>query len=154
MTRRPPRSTRTDTLLPYTTLFRSSRELSNKVFAGQCRLIERGHRQGGPAGYGLRRRLIDQTGAPKAELARGEHKSIQTDRVVLVPGPPEEAETVRWMYRAFVEGRAEREIAVLLNDRGIVTDLGRPWTRGPVHQVMINGKYAGDNVWKRISFKR
>src|SRR3546814_19658204 len=114
MTRRPPRSTRTDTLLPYTTLFRSSRELSNKVFAGQCRLIERGHRQGGPAGYGLRRRLIDQTGAPKAELARGEHKSIQTDRVVLVPGPPEEAETVRWMYRAFVEGRAEREIEVLL----------------------------------------
>src|SRR3546814_2509600 len=78
MTRRPPRSTRTDTLLPYTTLFRSSRELSNKVFAGQCRLIERGHRQGGPAGYGLRRRLIDQTGEPKAELARGEHKSIQT----------------------------------------------------------------------------
>src|SRR3546814_15527522 len=36
-----------------------SRELSNKVFAGQCRLIERGHRQGGPAGYGLRRRLIE-----------------------------------------------------------------------------------------------
>src|SRR3546814_17986115 len=62
------------------------------------------------------------------------------------------AETVRWMYRAFVEGRAEREIAVLLNDRGIVTDLGRPWTRGTVHQVMINGKYAGDNVWNRISF--
>src|SRR3546814_1279189 len=61
--------------------------------------------------------------------------------------------TVRWMYRAFVEGRAEREIAVLLNDRGIVTDLGRPWTRGTVHQVLINGKYAGDNVWNRISFK-
>src|SRR3546814_3074279 len=57
------------------------------------------------------------------------------------------------MYRAFVEGRAEREIAVLLNDRGIVTDLGRPWTRGTVHQVLINGKYAGDNVWNRISFK-
>jgi len=30
------------------------RELSVKVFAGQCRLIERGFRQGGPAGYGLR----------------------------------------------------------------------------------------------------
>jgi DNA invertase Pin-like site-specific DNA recombinase len=32
-----------------------SRELSAKVFAGQCRLIEKGYRQGGPAGYGLRR---------------------------------------------------------------------------------------------------
>jgi DNA invertase Pin-like site-specific DNA recombinase len=31
-----------------------SRELSVKVFAGQCRLIELGYRQGGPAGYGLR----------------------------------------------------------------------------------------------------
>jgi DNA invertase Pin-like site-specific DNA recombinase len=131
-----------------------SRELSAKVFAGQCRLIERGYRQGGAAGYGLRRRLIDQSGAPKGELAQGEHKSIQTDRVVLVTGPPEEAETVRWMYRAFVEeGRAEREIADLLNARGIVTDLGRPWTRGTVHQVLINAKYAGDNVWNRVSFK-
>ena len=31
-----------------------SRELSRKVFVGQCRLIELGYRQGGPAGYGLR----------------------------------------------------------------------------------------------------
>jgi DNA invertase Pin-like site-specific DNA recombinase len=49
-----------------------SRELSTKVFAGQCRLIEMGFRQGGPAGYGLRRVLIDQSGAHKGELARGE----------------------------------------------------------------------------------
>src|SRR6202040_1444136 len=70
-----------------------SRELSVKVFAGQCRLIELGFRQGGPAGYGLRRQLIDQSGAQKGELARGEHKSIQTDRVVLVPGPGSEIDT-------------------------------------------------------------
>ena len=102
----------------------------------------------------LRRRLIDQAGAAKGELARGEHKSIQTDRVVLVPGPPEEIETVRWMYRAFVEeGKPEREIADVLNERGITTDLGRPWTRGTVHQVLINEKYIGNNVWNRVSFK-
>src|SRR5450631_4163109 len=80
-----------------------SRELSVKVFTGQCRLIELGFRQGGPAGYGLRRRLIDQAGAAKGELTRGEHKSIQTDRVVLIPGPPEEIDNVRWMYRSFVK---------------------------------------------------
>ena len=58
-------------------------------------------------------------GSPKASLTRGEHKSIQTDRVVLVPGPPEEVETVRWMYRSFVkEGKLEREIADILNERG------------------------------------
>src|SRR5580693_4652924 len=51
-----------------------SRELSAKVFAGQCRLIELGFRQGGHAGYGLRRRLVDQNGNPKAILAFGEQK--------------------------------------------------------------------------------
>ena len=35
----------------------------------------------------------------------------------------------------------------------IVTDLGRPWTRGTVHQVLINEKYIGNNVWNRGSFK-
>ena len=131
-----------------------SRELSVKVFAGQSRLIELGYRQGGPPGYGLRRSLIDQAGTPKGELTRGEHKSIQTDRVVLVLGPAEEIDTVRWMYRSFVtEGKLEREIADNLNERGVPTDLGRRWTRGTVHQVLINEKYIGNNVWNWGSFK-
>jgi hypothetical protein len=71
-----------------------SREFSVKVFAGQCRLIELGYRQGGPPGL-VRRKLIGQSGEVKGTLARGEQKSIQTDRVVLVPGPPEEQDTVR-----------------------------------------------------------
>ena len=131
-----------------------SRELSVKVFTGQCRLIELGYRQGGPPGYGLRRSLIDQAGTAKGELSRGEHKSIQTDRVVLVPGPPEEIDAVRWMYRSFAkDGKLEREIANSLNERGITTDLGRSWTRATVHQVLINEKYIGNNVWNRGSFK-
>lgn len=131
-----------------------SRELSGKVFAGQCRLIEKGFRQGGPAGFGLRRLLIDQNGAPKATLVQGEQKSLQTDRVVLVPGPEEEVAIVAEVYRAFVhEGRNEAQIAEGLNVRGILTDLGRPWTRGTIHQVLINEKYIGANVWNRVSFK-
>jgi DNA invertase Pin-like site-specific DNA recombinase len=131
-----------------------SRELSAKVFAGQCRLIELGYRQGGMAGYGLRRMRIDQNGFPQGILQFGEHKSLQTDRVILVPGPEEEVETVRWMYRQFVDGgKVESEIAAQLNERGIATDLGRPWTRGTVHQVLINEKYVGNNVYNRRSFK-
>jgi recombinase len=121
---------------------------------GQCRLIELGFRQGGSPGLGLRRCLVDQSSNVKGELARGEHKSIQTDRVILVPGPAEEIDTVRWIYRAFVEdGKIEREIAASLNERGILTDLGRAWTRGTVHQVLINEKYIGNNVWNRTSYK-
>jgi DNA invertase Pin-like site-specific DNA recombinase len=131
-----------------------SRELSVKVFAGQRRLIELGYRQGGPAGYGLRRQLIDQGGAPKSQLARGEHKSIQTDRIILIPGPEQEIETIRFIYESFVgAARSEAEIATLLNQRGALTDLGRPWTRATVHQILINEKYVGNNVWNRSSCK-
>nr|WP_281353072.1 recombinase family protein [Aureimonas leprariae] len=131
-----------------------SRELSAKVFKGQCRLIELGFRQGGAPGFGLRRLLLDGAGNSKGELARGEQKSLQTDRVVLTLGPDHEIETVRRIYRAFVvDGRSETEIAATLNMEGCRTDFDRPWTRGTVHQVLINEKYAGDNVWNRTSFK-
>ena len=131
-----------------------SRELSVKVFAGQANLIRRGYRQGGAAGYGLRRLLVDVNGEPKGELGRGEHKSIATDRVILVPGPADEVAIVQEIYRLFIKGgKPERDIAELLNARGLVTDLGRPWSRGTVHQVLINEKYVGDNVWARTSFK-
>jgi DNA invertase Pin-like site-specific DNA recombinase len=131
-----------------------SRELSVKVFAGQCRLIELGYRQGGPAGYGLRRVLLDQTGSVKAELARGEHKSLQTDRVILMPGPDAEVQNVLQIYRWFTDdGLTESEIAARLNEQGVRTDLGRDWTRATVHEVLTNEKYIGNNVFNRVSFK-
>jgi DNA invertase Pin-like site-specific DNA recombinase len=131
-----------------------SRELSVKVFAGQCRLIELGFRQGGLAGFGLRRQLVDIKGTPKAILEGGQHKSIQTDRVILVPGPENEVATVREVYDLFTRDRkTEREIAALLNERGIRTDLGLAWTRGTVRQILSNPKYAGANVYNRRSFK-
>lgn len=131
-----------------------SRELSVKVFAGQCRLIEKGYRQGGPAGYGLRRMLIDEQGNQKGTLKRGQHKSLQTDRVILVPGPEHEIDVVRWIYRSFVDQRInEKEISQQLNKQGETTDLNRPWTRGTVHQILSNEKYIGNNVFNRTSFK-
>ncbi len=131
-----------------------SRELSAKVFKGQCRLIQLGYRQGGTAGYGLRRVLVDINGMVKGVLSMGEHKSIQTDRVILSPGPPEETDNVRWMYLQFVvSGKPERAIAEELNARGILTDWGRPWTRSTVHEVLTNEKYIGNNVYNRRSFK-
>ncbi len=131
-----------------------SRELSQKVFTGQCRLIELGFRQGGPPGFGLRRMLIDERGVAKGILERGQHKSIQTDRVTLVPGPDNEIAIVREIFLDFVEDRkSETEIAEALNGPGILTDLDRAWTRGTIHQILINEKYIGNNVWNRSSFK-
>ena len=132
-----------------------SRELSAKVFKGQCKLIQLGYRQGGPAGFGLRRMLVDQTGAPKGLLKRGEQKSLQTDRVVLVPGPEEERQAVRRMYEMFTrDGMKEGQIAEWLNGQGLLnSEVGRPWTRSMVQQVLTNEKYIGNNVYNRVSFK-
>ena len=131
-----------------------SRELSVKVFAGQCRLIELGYRQGGAAGFGLRRILIGENGDRKGELARGEHKSLQTDRVVLGPGPAEEVAIVRDIYRQFIEDRKpESRIAADLNACGIKTDIGRDWTGSVVHQILTAEKYIGNNVYNRKSYK-
>lgn len=131
-----------------------SRELSGKVFTGQSRLITLGYKQGGPAGFGLRRMLIDEHGNHKGVLARGEHKSIATDRVILVPGPEDEQETVRWMYKSFVyDGKNEVQIADELNRQGIKTDLGKDWNRCTVREVLSNEKYIGNNIFNRISYK-
>jgi len=131
-----------------------SRELSAKVFLGQCHLVELGFHQGGTAGYGLRRQLLDQSGTPKQILSRGEQKSIQTDRVILVPGTEDEVEVVREIYEMFVtEGKTESEIVSSLNNRGIQADFGRPWTTHAVHAILSSPKYAGANVYNRISYK-
>ncbi len=131
-----------------------SRELSAKVFQGACRLIQLGFKQGGCAGYGLRRMLVDATGAEKGLLKTGERKSLQTDRVLLVPGPAEEQAVVREIYHAFVEeGKFKSTIAADLNRRQIRTDLGRSWTFDTIHQVLTNEKYIGNNLYYRTSNK-
>ena len=61
---------------------------------------------------------------------------------------------IRDIYRQFVEdGASERQLADRLNATGIAAENGRRWTLGIVHQILINEKYVGNNVWNRVSFK-
>ncbi|OPY84050.1 MAG: hypothetical protein A4E65_00369 [Syntrophorhabdus sp. PtaU1.Bin153] len=144
-----------------------SRELSKKVFLGQCRLIQLGYRQGGMAGFGLRRMLVNATGVPQRILKIGERKSLQTERVILVPGPDDEVEVVRWIYNRFVNLRSnESQIAEELNRRRVMTEISRElkeqgeeretkhlWNKGLVNQILTNEKYIGNNIYNRRSFK-
>jgi DNA invertase Pin-like site-specific DNA recombinase len=131
-----------------------SRELSVKVFAGQCRLVELGFRQGSTPGYGLRRQLIDEHGHFKQVLGPGERKSIHTDRVILIPGPPNEVEVVRQIFRDFTEnGKSEVDIAAELNGRSILNSDARAWTRLAIYRLLTNPKYMGSNVYNRYSSK-
>lgn len=131
-----------------------SRELSDKVFKGQRRLIELGFRLGGSPGIGLRRCLIDANGSRKGVLVCGERKYIATDRVILVPGPPEEIKVVRRIYRDYVErGMGSPAIAEQLNREGVPSESGRPWSKAVVKRVLTAEKYIGNSVWARSSFK-
>jgi len=64
-----------------------------KVRTGQCRLAACGFKQGGRAGFGLRRLLLDSQGNPKMILQDGERKNLSTERVVYTLGPEKEVQT-------------------------------------------------------------
>ena len=129
------------------------RQLSQKVWAGQCNLVAKGYRQGGVAGFGLRRMLLDETGNPKQELTMGQRKSLLTERVILMPGPEDECQIVHWIYDQFIAGISETDIAIQLNAQGVKTNFGRLWTRGTVCEVLTNEKYVGNNLFNRTSGK-
>lgn len=129
------------------------RQLSQKVWVGQCNLVAKGFRQGGVAGFGLRRMLLSESGSPKQELAMGQRKSLLTERVILVPGPEEEREIVHWIYEQFITGATELEIASQLNAQGIQNHFRRPWSRATVCEVLTNEKYIGNNLFNRTSGK-
>lgn len=131
-----------------------SRRLSVRVFAGQCTLVRRGFWQGGSPGYGLRRALLDANGSPKGILRHGERKAIQSDRIILVPGPQHEVETVQRIYRLYVTGeKTTVMIANELNALGTSNGYGRPWTKTSVRKILTSEKYVGSNVFNRSSTK-
>jgi DNA invertase Pin-like site-specific DNA recombinase len=130
-----------------------SREMGMRVFAGCERIAGLGFKQGGAPGYGLRRCLISADGQRKQVLTTGETKGVRTDRVVLVPGPDEEVECIREIYRLVVEERMRpNRIAKELNRRGVKLATG-PWRQGMVSRILTDPKYAGSNVWNRSSGK-
>ena len=129
-----------------------SRELGEKVLAGQKRLAVMGFKQGGLPGYGLRRLLVSSLAQPKQVLLRGERKSLTTDRVILVPGPDHEATIVQDIYRMLTsEGMSIYAIAQDLNRKGINYQNDSQWTHHTVAEVLTNPKYAGIHVFGRTS---
>ncbi|MBZ5573953.1 MAG: recombinase family protein [Acidobacteriia bacterium] len=127
-----------------------SRELAEKVFRGKTRLVQLGFWVGGMAGYGLSRMMISAAGKPKQKMKFGEHKSLTTDRVILIPGPRWEVETVRKMFRMALDGLGCTAIARELSRQGLKC-YGKPWAHRQVMLMLTNPKYAGCNVWNRTS---
>jgi DNA invertase Pin-like site-specific DNA recombinase len=131
-----------------------SRELGAKVFEGHKRLTLLGFKAGGVPGYGLRRMLVSTSGAPKQELAFGERKSIATDRVILVPGPLNEVQTVKDIYRMYVSDRRSLcAIARKLNSNGVPRPGHYKWDFSAIRMILTHPKYIGCAVFGQVSKK-
>jgi DNA invertase Pin-like site-specific DNA recombinase len=127
-----------------------SRELSVKVNAGSKRVSQNGFRTGGSPGYGLRRLLVSANRDPKCLLSRCEKKSLQSDRVILVPGPDHEVRCVRDIFRMFTEEQKwPAAIAAELRRNGISYGGKKraAWYAGAVNRLLKNPKYCGCSVF-------
>lgn len=131
-----------------------SRELSVKTFAGQSRLFQLGYRMGGPPGFAFRRQLVDENDLRRQMLAKGQEKSILTDRTKLVLGPLPEIVSVHKMFDMFTKQRVgETAIMRALNKYGPPPEPGEKWTYCRVHTILTSPKYMGDVIWSRSQMK-
>jgi DNA invertase Pin-like site-specific DNA recombinase len=128
-----------------------SRELSLKVARGKRKIAEMGYNQAMPC-LGLRRLIISDKGTPKGLLERGERKAVQSDRIVLVPGPRNEIAAVRWIFHMFVRQRlGYQHIANALNEKGVPTVTGGRWCMTSVRGVLVNEQCVGTLVFGRTT---
>lgn len=130
-----------------------SRELSEKVHAGACRLSRLGFKIGGRPSYGLHRVLVDERMKPKTILKDGDRKYLMTDHVRLRPGAADEVAIVRWIFQQFLQKKSETAIARELNRKGIPTNTGGSWNRAFVGRLLRNENYIGNIIYNRQSNK-
>ena len=125
-----------------------SRELGEKVRRAKRRAARQGFYQAGSPGYGLQRVLVDEQGNERGILEEGQRKAVRTDRVIVRPGPAQEVDVVRDIYRMFVdEARTYHGIARTLNARGLTTRAGVPWSMTTVRGILTHEKYTGSLVF-------
>jgi DNA invertase Pin-like site-specific DNA recombinase len=131
-----------------------SREMSRKVFLGHCLNVRRGFHAGGPPGIGLQRILVGRDNSERRCLAPREYKSVQTDRIIIAPGPPGDAALVRKIYEWYaMQPVSAAAIARRLNSFGIVNGAGRTWQGANILDILRNEKYIGTNVYSRTTLK-
>ena len=131
-----------------------SRELSVRVHAGACRVASLGFKQGGAIGYGLQRELVDESRCSRGILLKGQRKHLQTDRVLVRPGPQQEQRIVAQIFREYVvRRRSQASIMRLLNNEQVPNHRGTPWSEAMIRNILGNEAYIGNSVYNRKSFR-
>ena len=129
-------------------------ELSGKVWRGCAKIAEQGYWAGGKPPYGFDRMLLNETRQPVQKLNPGERKSIQNQRVILVPGNDLEIAIICRIFTEFVDqGLQEHEIAFCLNNDHIASPGKCNWDSGKVRNILENELYAGTMIYNKTSQK-
>lgn len=132
-----------------------SRELSAKLSRAHLQQAQLGFRQGGKLIYGFRRLLVDPSRNPKQMLKTGEYKALSCDKVIIVPGPPEELAVIRRIFRLYVRHQLSvPEIASRLAMAGIKgygeKPLGVPTVRHVLCNELCIGRMTYNVTTKRL----
>jgi hypothetical protein len=100
--------------------------------------------------------LVSCNRDPKYMLVRGERKSLQSDHVILVPGPDNEVNCVCDIFRMFThEHKWPAAIAAELRRQGVAYHGTKrtAWYAEAVNRVLKNPKYCGCSVFGRSTFR-
>lgn len=129
-----------------------SRELSVKLARAHLQQAQLGFRQGGSLIYGFRRLLVGPDRRPRQVLNRGEHKALSSDKVLVIPGPPEELAVIRRIFRLYVRDRLSVAAVARRLARSGVTGYGdkalRAWT---IQHILSNALCIGQLTYNRTS---
>lgn len=121
-----------------------SRELSAKLSRAHRQQAQLGFRQGGGLLYGFRRQLVDANRNPRQILKRGEYKALSNDKVVVVPGPAEELEVIRRIFRLYVRDKLSiYEIARRLETAGVKGYGGNALSEATIHRILASELCVG-----------
>ncbi|MHC2338193.1 DNA invertase Pin-like site-specific DNA recombinase [Bradyrhizobium sp. USDA 4454] len=121
-----------------------SRELSAKLSRAHRQQALLGFRQGGGLLYGFRRLLVDAKRNPRQVLKRGEYKALSHDKVVVVPGPAEELEVIRRIFRLYLRDKLSiYEIARRLAKAGVKGYGAKALSETTIHRILASELCVG-----------
>jgi DNA invertase Pin-like site-specific DNA recombinase len=131
-----------------------SRDLSAKMSRAHRQQAQLGFRQGGRLIYGFRRLLVDPARNPRQILNSGERKAVSSDKVIAIPGPPEELQVIRRIFRLYVRHQLTiTEIAKRLAEAGIKGHEGNPLGISTIGHILSNELCIGQMTYN-LTMKR
>jgi DNA invertase Pin-like site-specific DNA recombinase len=131
-----------------------SRELSVKLARAHRQQASLGFRQGSRMIYGFRRMLVDPCGKPKQLLQPGERKALRNDKVIIIPGPPEELVVIRRIFHLYVQNQFSiLEISRRLAGEGVKGYDAKPLSPAMIRNIMSSELCIGRMTYNRTAHR-